>query len=109
MTGLKGSSPLGKTEVTFPYASFKGDTGQFTTEVLGNADHIHVAANGPYITRVHKGLLTSRSSAGGRPGAPIESAGVDASRFFNRDFGFDHGPTRRRQAAPPPVNRSVGT
>ena len=70
MTGLKGSSTLGKTEVTFPHPSFKGDTAQFTTEVLGNADHIHVAANGP-ITRVRKGLLISRSLVGCWPGAPI--------------------------------------
>ena len=52
MTGLKGSSTLGKTEVIFPHPSFKGDTAQFTTEVLGNADHIHVAAHFQVIGRM---------------------------------------------------------
>src|SRR5215831_213426 len=64
MTGLKGSSTLGKTEVTFPHPSFKGDTVQFTTEVLGNADHIHVAANGPY----HQGPQKDFSPPGHRRG-----------------------------------------
>jgi hypothetical protein len=66
MTGLKGSSTLGTTGHVSA-SLVQGDTVQFTTGVLGNADHFHVAANGP-VTRLRKGLLISRSSSEGGPG-----------------------------------------
>src|SRR5262245_52515339 len=70
MTGLKESSTLGQNPGHVSASLAQGDTVQFTTEVRGNADHIHVAANGPY----HQGpprTLISGSSVACWLGAPI--------------------------------------